>query len=80
MSFPLQALPKAARTERSAFAGDGCVGDRRRVEVETFIQPSGDAADHLFDWIAQRGKFHRSLVRAVAMRPGAIDHEQSVFE
>jgi len=50
----------------------------RLCKRETFVEPTGDAPDHLLDQVAQTGQSRRCAVYAIAMRPGTIDDEQGI--
>ena len=47
-------------------------------KVEAFVAPPGDAPDHEFHRPPQAGEPDCSLVAAVAVWAGAIDHENGV--
>src|SRR5215207_2889373 len=48
-------------------------------EWESFIGPTGYTAEHQFDRAAELRQLQGRAVSAIAMRTGAIDHEQRVL-
>ena len=47
-------------------------------KAESFIEPSGDAAYHLFNRSSKPGQPNCRFLGAIAVRPRAIYHEQGV--
>ena len=47
-------------------------------DVEAFIAPALDAADHLLEWTTHFRQPHSSFLRSIAVWTGAVDHEQRV--
>lgn len=64
-----------------SFGSDRKQASRRgaRRKGQSFVGPAGDAADHDLYRPAETGELQRRLVRAVAMRAGAVDDEQRFF-
>src|ERR1700739_3401661 len=69
-SLPLEWL------QRCEASGALCEGGGER---DPFVEPAGDTADHHLHRQPKPSEAQRGFVGTVAVRPGAIDHEQFVF-
>ncbi|CAM2151582.1 hypothetical protein PT2222_260070 [Paraburkholderia tropica] len=66
---------RANRRRRRGIDGSRRLGS---LEVEAFVEPTGDAADHQLHRAAEFCEPDRAARRAIAVRPRAIRHEQRV--